>query len=96
MITTGKDWKLRIAFIDYENCSSLTNICPGIYSEIVIFSERHQKMVSLPVRGLMEAVKITVRHAEGISKNNVDFHLVLELGQRISRYGEEREVPCVH
>lgn len=83
--------RICISLIDYENCSNLKNICLDIYQNIVIFSGKNQNIISLPVSGLTEDVKITVRHTEGISKNNVDFHLVLELGQLVSRYGEERE-----
>lgn len=83
--------RICISLIDYENCSNLKNICLDIYQNIVIFSGKNQNIISLPVSGLTEDVKITVRHIEGISKNNVDFHLVLELGQLVSRYGEERE-----
>lgn len=38
-IVTGKSEKQQvIAFIDYENCSNLTEIALNIYTELIIFA----------------------------------------------------------
>ncbi|EIL6850509.1 hypothetical protein LL742_005103, partial [Escherichia coli] len=81
-MVTGKSEKQQvIAFIDYENCSNLTEIALNIYTELIIFAGAKQNNVALPVNSFPEAVKVTLRHVSEVSRNNVDFHLVLELGQ---------------
>ena len=87
-MATGKSEKQQvIAFIDYENCSNLTEISLNIYTELIIFAGAKQNNVALPVNAFPEAVKITLRHVSEVSRNNVDFHLVLELGQCVCHYG---------
>lgn len=95
-IVTGKSEKQQvIAFIDYENCSNLTEIALNIYTELIIFAGAKQNNVALPVNAFPEAVKVTLRHVSEVSRNNVDFHLVLELGQCVCRYGPEKEYHIV-
>ena len=91
-MATGKSEKQQvIAFIDYENCSNLTEISLNIYTELIIFAGAKQNNVALPVNAFPEAVKVTLRHVSEVSRNNVDFHLVLELGQCVCHYGPEKE-----
>ncbi|MED8790996.1 PIN domain-containing protein, partial [Escherichia coli] len=95
-MATGKSEKQQvIAFIDYENCSNLTEISLNIYTELIIFAGAKQNNVALPVNAFPEAVKVTLRHVSEVSRNNVDFHLVLELGQCVCRYGPEKEYHIV-
>lgn len=95
-MATGKSEKQQvIAFIDYENCSNLTEISLNIYTELIIFAGAKQNNVALPVNAFPEAVKITLRHVSEVSRNNVDFHLVLELGQCVCHYGPEKEYHIV-
>ncbi|WP_341823125.1 PIN domain-containing protein [Escherichia coli] len=95
-MVTGKSEKQQvIAFIDYENCSNLTEIALNIYTELIIFAGAKQNNVALPVNAFPEAVKVTLRHVSEVSRNNVDFHLVLELGQCVCHYGPEKEYHIV-
>ncbi len=49
-MATGKSEKQQvIAFIDYENCSNLTEISLNIYTELIIFAGAKQNNVALPV-----------------------------------------------
>ncbi|EMU65764.1 hypothetical protein ECMP0215527_0397 [Escherichia coli MP021552.7] len=94
-INREKNTENCIALIDYENCSNLTEIPLNIYTELIIFSGEKQNNVALPVSAFPEAVKLTLRHVSETSRNNVDFHLVLELGQYVYRYGSEKEYHIV-
>mgnify|MGYP004445181215 CR=1 FL=1 len=80
-INRGKDTERCIALIDYENCSNLKNISLKEYTELIIFTGPLQQNVVLPVNLFPDNVKISIRQTSGVSKNNVDFHLVLELGR---------------
>ena len=80
-VIRGKDTETCIALIDYENCSNLKNISLKEYTELIIFTGPLQQSVVLPVNTFRGDVKISIRQASGVSKNNVDFHLVLELGR---------------
>lgn len=52
-MVTGKSEKQQvIAFIDYENCSNLTEIALNIYTELIIFAGAKQNNVALPVNRL--------------------------------------------
>lgn len=58
-MATGKSEKQQvIAFIDYENCSNLTEISLNIYTELIIFAGAKQNNVALPVNAFPEAVKV--------------------------------------
>ncbi len=83
MINSESDIKTCIALIDYENCSNLKNISLKEYAELIIFAGPLQQSIALPVNTFPDSVKISIRQIRGVSKNNVDFHLVLELGQMI-------------
>lgn len=80
-INREKDTKTCIALIDYENCSNLKNISLKEYTESGIFTGPLQKNIALPVNTLPDCVKTGIRQTSGVSKNSVDFHLVLELGR---------------
>lgn len=80
-INRGKDTERCIALIDYENCSNLKNISLKEYTELIIFTGSLQQNVVLPVNLFPDNVKISIRQTSGVSKNNVDFHLVLEPGR---------------
>lgn len=80
-ITRGKDAERCIALIDYENCSNLKNISLKEYTELIIFTGPLQQNVVLPVNLFPDNLKISIRQTSGVSKNNIDFHLVLEPGR---------------
>lgn len=54
-MATGKSEKQQvIAFIDYENCSNLTEISLNIYTELIIFAGAKQNNVALPVNAFLK------------------------------------------
>ncbi|MTH47525.1 MULTISPECIES: PIN domain-containing protein [Enterobacteriaceae] len=69
------------ALIDYENTGSLEGINLSGYERIIIFTGPLQENVRLPVAALSGEIRIQVRQVPVTAKNNVDFHLVLMLGQ---------------
>lgn len=95
VVTRKSEMQQVIAFIDYENCSNLTEVALNIYTELIIFAGAKQNNVALPVNAFHEAVRVTLRHVREVSRNNVDFHLVLELGQCVCHYGPEKEYHIV-
>lgn len=72
---------MLIALIDYENTGSLEGINLSGYERVIIFTGAQQENVRLPVVGLSGEISIQVRPVPVAAKNNVDFHLVLMLGQ---------------
>lgn len=78
---TSTDKNTLTALIDYENCGSLKNISLEQYGELIIFVGPQQNVVVLPADSFPEGARITIRQVSGVSRNNVDFHLVLELGR---------------
>lgn len=70
-----------IALVDYENTGNLEGINFSLYEKVVVFSGALQEHIRLPVTMPAEGVCIAVRRIPAVAKNNVDFHLVLTLGQ---------------
>lgn len=68
-----------IALIDYENIGTLEEVPLSSYEEIIVFTGAKQSEVHLPTTG--EVRDIRIRQVTKVSKNNVDFHLVFELGR---------------
>lgn len=68
-----------VALIDYENIGTLNNVPLSSYEEIIIFTGAMQTELRLPAAKLVRDIRI--RQVATVSKNNVDFHLVLELGR---------------
>ncbi|HHG8951026.1 TPA: NYN domain-containing protein [Escherichia coli] len=72
---------LRIALIDYENCCNLRNISLADYTDLILFAGPLQQTVVLPADTWPDNIRVSIRQIDNISKNNVDFHLVMELGR---------------
>lgn len=72
---------LRIALIDYENCCNLRNISLADYTDLILFAGPLQQTVVLPTDTWPDNIRVSIRQIDNISKNNVDFHLVMELGR---------------
>lgn len=64
VVTRKSEKQQVIAFIDYENCSNLTEVALNIYTELIIFAGAKQNNVALPVNAFHEAVRVTLRHVE--------------------------------
>ena len=69
----------KIALIDYENVGTLENCGLTGYDEIIAFVGAGQRTVRLPSVRTQQDIRI--RPVAAVSKNNVDFHIVLELGR---------------
>ncbi|WP_371879206.1 PIN domain-containing protein [Klebsiella aerogenes] len=70
-----------IALIDYENTGSLEGIDLTRYKRVIVFTGAKQKGISFPATTLSQDIFLSVRQVPVVAKNNVDFHLVLILGQ---------------
>lgn len=70
-----------IALIDYENIGSLEGVSLMRYERVVLFTGPQQEYIRFPARTLAGDISLQVIQVPAISKNNVDFHLVLELGR---------------
>ena len=68
------------ALIDYENIMSLDGIKLEQYEKVIIFSGPLQDVIKLPSTTLEHDITIKIIRVTSTSQNNVDFHLVLELG----------------
>ncbi|EMF0719347.1 hypothetical protein V2E67_003563 [Citrobacter freundii] len=66
--------------IDYENVMSLDGIKLEQYEKVIIFSGPLQDVIKLPSTTLEHDITIKIIRVTSTSQNNVDFHLVLELG----------------
>lgn len=73
--------KTRIALIDYENIGSLEGVSLHDFDKVLFFTGAKQENIKIPVTSLSSAISVCIIPATEVSKNNVDFHLVLELGQ---------------
>ena len=90
-IVTGKSEKQQvIAFIDYENCSNLTEIALNIYTELIIFAGAKQNNVALPVNAFPEAVKVTLRHVSEVSRTMLIFIWYWSWGSVYATTGRRR------
>lgn len=90
-MATGKSEKQQvIAFIDYENCSNLTEISLNIYTELIIFAGAKQNNVALPVNAFPEAVKITLRHVSEVSGTMLIFIWCWSWGSVYATTGRRR------
>ncbi|WP_318387752.1 PIN domain-containing protein [Enterobacter sp.] len=69
------------AFVDYENLGGIEKLTLSNYEKIIIFTGPHQDTVKLPTSTLGRDLCIHITQVPSVSKNNVDFHLVLELGK---------------
>lgn len=70
-----------IALIDYENIGSLEGVALTRYERVVLFTGPQQEYIRFPARTQVGNISLQVIQVPAISKNNVDFHLVLELGR---------------
>ncbi|HAV2168459.1 TPA: hypothetical protein JHK21_004479 [Escherichia coli] len=59
VVTRKSEKQQVIAFIDYENCSNLTEVALNIYTELIIFAGAKQNNEALPVNAFPEAVRVT-------------------------------------
>lgn len=80
--------KTRIALIDYENIGSLEGVSLHDFDKVLFFTGAKQENIKIPVSALGSAISVRIIPATVVSKNNVDFHLVLELGQLTALTGD--------
>ena len=70
-----------IALVDYENIGTLENVMLSRYERLILFTGSQQEFIRFPSVTHAGNISISVFQAPCVSKNNVDFHLVLELGR---------------
>lgn len=70
-----------IALIDYENIGSLEGVTLTRYERVVLFTGPQQEYIRFPASTQAGDISLQVIQVPAVSKNNVDFHLVLELGR---------------
>ncbi|HCT6838281.1 TPA: NYN domain-containing protein, partial [Klebsiella pneumoniae] len=80
--------KTRIALIDYENIGSLEGVSLHDFDKVLFFTGAKQENIKIPVTSLSSAISVCIIPATEVSKNNFDFHLVLELGQLTALSGD--------
>lgn len=80
--------KTRIALIDYENIGSLEGVSLHDFDKVLFFTGAKQENIKIPVTALSSTISLRIIPATEVSKNNVDFHLVLELGQLTALSGD--------
>ena len=69
------------AFVDYENHHSLRNISFSLYSKVIIFISDACTKIDFKYIARQIPVQFEVLLVDGKSKNNMDFHIALKLGQ---------------
>ena len=70
-----------IALVDYENIGTLENVMLSRYERLILFTGSQQEFIRFPSVTHAGNISVSVFQAPCVSKNNVDFHLVLELGR---------------
>lgn len=70
-----------IALVDYENIGTLEHINLSRYEHLILFTGPQQEFIRFPATTQTGNISVSVFQAPCISKNNVDFHLVLEMGR---------------
>ncbi|EEO2502404.1 hypothetical protein G6130_000550 [Salmonella enterica] len=70
-----------IALVDYENIGTLEDISLARYERLILFTGPKQDFIRFPAVTNVGNISVSVFQAPCISKNNVDFHLVFELGR---------------
>ncbi|QXD01241.1 PIN domain-containing protein [Klebsiella sp. PL-2018] len=70
-----------IALVDYENVGSLECVPLARYKKVVLFTGPKQEFIRFPATTLTGDISVQVVQVPTVSKNNVDFHLVFELGR---------------
>ena len=58
------------------------------FDKVLFFTGAKQENIKIPVTSLSSAISVCIIPATEVSKNNVDFHLVLELGQLTALSGD--------
>ncbi|MFX3536290.1 PIN domain-containing protein, partial [Klebsiella pneumoniae] len=70
-----------IALVDYENIGTLESVRLSRYERLILFTGPQQEFIRFPAVTYAGDISISVFQVANVSKNNVDFHLVFELGR---------------
>lgn len=87
--------KTNIALIDYENIGSLEGVSLHAFDKVIFFTGAKQESIKIPVTALCSEISVRIIPVTEVSKNNVDFHLVLELGHLTALAGETSNVSVI-
>lgn len=80
---------MRFAFVDYENIGSLQRVELAGYDRSIVFCGQHQNKLTFGKIPVGEGTQIQVIKIPSQSKNNLDFHIALELGRFHERESAE-------
>ena len=70
-----------IALVDYENIGTLESVRLSRYERLILFTGPQQEFIRFPAVTYAGDISVSVFQVANVSKNNVDFHLVFELGR---------------
>ncbi len=76
--TSRRDNGAPVRFIQV---STGTHIAALLNTDLILFAGPLQQTVVLPADTWPDNIRVSIRQIDNISKNNVDFHLVMELGR---------------
>jgi hypothetical protein len=79
-----------IALVDYENIGTLESVRLSRYERLILFTGPQQEFIRFPAVTYAGDISVSVFQVANVSKNNVDFHLVFELGRL--REGANKQV----
>lgn len=78
-----------IALVDYENIGTLESVSLSRYERLILFPGSQQEFIRFPAVTYAGDISVSVLQVADVSKNNVDFHLVFELGRLSATAPEE-------
>ncbi|SAQ55419.1 Uncharacterised protein [Klebsiella oxytoca] len=78
-----------IALVDYENIGTLESVSLSRYERLILFTGSQQEFIRFPAVTYAGDISVSVLQVADVSKNNVDFHLVFELGRLSATAPEE-------
>ncbi|EIV9607987.1 TPA: PIN domain-containing protein, partial [Klebsiella pneumoniae] len=78
-----------IALVDYENIGTLESVRLSRYERLILFTGPQQEFIRFPAVTYAGDISVSVFQVANVSKNNVDFHLVFELGRLSATAPEE-------
>lgn len=80
---------MRFAFVDYENIGTLEKVAVTGYGRLIVFCGQNQNTLTFGDMPAGEGTQIQVVKIPDQSKNNLDFHMALELGRFHERESAE-------
>lgn len=73
---------MKLAFVDYENLMSLKDVALSPYELLIIFCGKTQHSLTFGEMPTGSGSRLQIIKVPDQGKNNLDFHIALELGRR--------------